>query len=235
MLGDQVFAIGNPLGIGVSVSAGIISGLNRNVERSPYDDYIQTDAAINHGNSGGPLFDMARPRRRRRYGAGLAHRRPRPGSGLAIPADSARFVLGQLMQYGWVTSRLARREACQQVTPDHRRGDGHRARPQGSVVSVGVRRAARRRRPACAIGDVILRYRRCHASATSGRCCADIVRGRRWVETVAGDGLLRDGKPQTVPVTDQRPGRARRWEASRCADDGRAAEDHRSPPTWAFR
>ena len=57
-VGDQVFAIGNPLGFGMSVSAGIISGLNRNIGDSPYDAYMQTDAAINHGSSGGPLFDM---------------------------------------------------------------------------------------------------------------------------------------------------------------------------------
>ena len=57
-IGDQVFAAGNPFGIGLSVSAGIVSGLNRDIQNSPYDDLIQTDATINHGNSGGPLFDM---------------------------------------------------------------------------------------------------------------------------------------------------------------------------------
>jgi hypothetical protein len=56
-VGDPVFVIGNALGVGISVSGGIVSGLNRNIMDSPYDDYIQTDAAINHGNSGGPLFN----------------------------------------------------------------------------------------------------------------------------------------------------------------------------------
>ena len=56
-IGDPVIAIGNPLGVGMSVSAGIVSALNRNINGSPIDDYIQTDAAINRGNSGGPLFN----------------------------------------------------------------------------------------------------------------------------------------------------------------------------------
>ena len=57
-IGDPVFAIGNALGVGISVSGGLVSALNRNLMSSPYDDYIQTDSAINHGNSGGPLVDM---------------------------------------------------------------------------------------------------------------------------------------------------------------------------------
>ena len=58
-VGDPVLAVGNPLGIGTSVSSGIISALNRNLRNSPFDDYVQTDAAINHGNSGGPLLNTA--------------------------------------------------------------------------------------------------------------------------------------------------------------------------------
>ena len=56
-VGDPVLAIGNPLGVGTSVSAGIVSALNRDINDSAYDDFIQTDAAINHGNSGGPLIN----------------------------------------------------------------------------------------------------------------------------------------------------------------------------------
>ncbi|HEX5327070.1 MAG TPA: trypsin-like peptidase domain-containing protein, partial [Acetobacteraceae bacterium] len=57
-IGDAVLAIGNPYGLGMSVSSGIISGLNRNLNQTPFDDDIQTDAAINPGNSGGPLVTM---------------------------------------------------------------------------------------------------------------------------------------------------------------------------------
>ena len=57
-VGDPVLTIGNPLGLGMSVSAGIVSALNRDIQDTPFDNYIQTDAAINHGNSGGPLVDL---------------------------------------------------------------------------------------------------------------------------------------------------------------------------------
>jgi S1-C subfamily serine protease len=58
LVADQVLAIGSPLGFGGSVTQGIVSALNRDISDSPFDDYIQTDAAINHGNSGGPLFNL---------------------------------------------------------------------------------------------------------------------------------------------------------------------------------
>ncbi len=57
-VGDWVLAVGNPFGLGGSVTAGIVSARNRNIDSGPYDNYIQTDAAINKGNSGGPLFNM---------------------------------------------------------------------------------------------------------------------------------------------------------------------------------
>ena len=57
-VGDPVLTIGNPLGLGMSVSSGIVSALNRDIQDTPFDDYIQTDSAINHGNSGGPMVDL---------------------------------------------------------------------------------------------------------------------------------------------------------------------------------
>src|SRR6476646_5493024 len=97
-IGEPVFAIGNPLGIGTSVSGGIISGLNRNVQDSPYDDYIQTDAAINHGNSGGPLVNLDGEV----VGVDSALYNPDDaggfiGIGLAISAETAKFVVHHLL------------------------------------------------------------------------------------------------------------------------------------------
>jgi serine protease Do len=115
-VGDQVFAVGNPFGIGVSISAGIVSALNRNIQNSPYDDYIQTDAAINHGNSGGPLFDL----RGKVIGVDSAIISPVLGSvgvGFALPSNSARFVVDRLRTYGWIRPSWVGMKV-QQVTPE---------------------------------------------------------------------------------------------------------------------
>ncbi len=97
--GDPVMAIGNPFGLGGSVSTGILSGRNRNIESGPYDDYLQTDAAINKGNSGGPLFNM----NGEVIGINTAILSPSGGSvgiGFAVPSSSASPVIEQLRQFG---------------------------------------------------------------------------------------------------------------------------------------
>ena len=107
-VGDAVLTIGNPLGIGMSVAAGIVSAMNRDLLDSPFDDYIQTDAALNHGNSGGPLID--------RHGevigidTALYNTDPKGGFigiGFAIAADRASQVVRLLLdpnhpQLGWL-------------------------------------------------------------------------------------------------------------------------------------
>ncbi|MEZ5844900.1 MAG: Do family serine endopeptidase [Hyphomicrobiaceae bacterium] len=98
-VGDWVMAIGNPFGLGGSVSVGIISAKQRDIQTGPYDDYLQTDAAINKGNSGGPLFDM----NGEVVGINTAIISPTGGSigiGFAVPADVAMVVIDQLRKYG---------------------------------------------------------------------------------------------------------------------------------------
>ncbi len=100
-VGDPVLAIGNPLGVGMTVTRGIVSALNRNLTESPYDDFIQTDAPINHGNSGGPLFDMNGTV----VGVNSAIISPTTGSaglGFAISSQVAEVVVKRLEEYGWV-------------------------------------------------------------------------------------------------------------------------------------
>ncbi len=102
-VGQQVMIIGNPLGYGGSVSLGIISALNRNITLSPFDDFIQTDAALNHGNSGGPLFDM----QGEVVGVNTALVTPEEnggsvGLGFALPAYCVQFVVDQLRHAGVV-------------------------------------------------------------------------------------------------------------------------------------
>ena len=98
-VGDWVMAIGNPFGLGGTVTVGIISAKQRDINTGPYDDYLQTDAAINRGNSGGPLFNMDGEV----VGVNTAIISPTGGSigiGFAIPSDTATNVIEQLRQYG---------------------------------------------------------------------------------------------------------------------------------------
>ena len=98
-VGDWVIAIGNPFGFSGSVSAGIISAFNRNINAGRYDDFIQTDAAINRGNSGGPLFNMAGDV----IGVNTAIYSPTGNSigiGFSVPANLAKRVVQQLQEFG---------------------------------------------------------------------------------------------------------------------------------------
>lgn len=100
-VGEWVVAIGNPYGLSGSVSAGIISALNRNINAGPYDSFIQTDAAINRGNSGGPLFNMDG----NVIGVNSAIISPSGGSvgvGFSIPANLAKNIISQIMENGKV-------------------------------------------------------------------------------------------------------------------------------------
>jgi serine protease Do len=109
-VGDWVIAIGNPFGLGSSVTAGIVSARNRDIAAGPYDQFIQTDAPINRGNSGGPLFDMDG----NVVGVATAIFSPTGGSvgvGFAIPSNLVRDVISQLRDYGkirrgWIGVRI---------------------------------------------------------------------------------------------------------------------------------
>ncbi len=104
-VGDQVLAIGNPLGLGGSVTRGIVSALNRDIRETPFDDFIQTDAAINHGNSGGPLFNESGEvigMNTAIYGAPEDINSGSIGLAFAMPSNDVRFVVKRLLQYGRV-------------------------------------------------------------------------------------------------------------------------------------
>ena len=99
VVGDWVMAIGNPFGLGGSVTLGIVSARNRDIQSGPYDQFIQTDAAINQGNSGGPLFDM----QGKVIGintAIIARGGSSLGIGFAVPVNLARPVITQLAEFG---------------------------------------------------------------------------------------------------------------------------------------
>ena len=97
-IGDWVIAIGNPFGLGGTVTSGIISARNRSIGLSRYEDYIQTDASINSGNSGGPLFDMNGDVIG--INTAILGRSGNVGIGFSIPSNSAKLVIDQLIKFG---------------------------------------------------------------------------------------------------------------------------------------
>jgi serine protease Do len=101
-VGDWVVAVGNPFGLGGTVTAGIVSALGRNIDEGPYDDFLQIDAPINRGNSGGPTFDL----HGQVIGINTAIYSPSGGSvgiGFAVPSNIAEHVVGELKEHGHVT------------------------------------------------------------------------------------------------------------------------------------
>jgi serine protease Do len=131
-IGEWVMAIGNPFGLGGSVSLGIVSARNRDINAGPYDDFIQTDAAINKGNSGGPLFNMKGDV----VGINTAIFSPTGGSvgiGFSVPANTARSVVDQLAKYG-ETRRGWLGVKVQSVTDDIAESMGL-DRPRGALVA----------------------------------------------------------------------------------------------------
>ncbi len=151
-VGDWVLAIGNPFGLDDTVSSGIISARGRDIHSGPYDDFLQIDASINRGNSGGPTFDLEG----RVIGINSAIYSPNGGSvgiGFAIPANLARPVVEQLKEHGrvergWLGVQI------QEVTPEIAHGFGL-VKPVGALVA-GISNGGPAARAGFAQGDVIL-------------------------------------------------------------------------------
>lgn len=131
-VGDWVMAIGNPFGLGGTVTVGIVSAKNRDINSGPYDEFIQTDAAINRGNSGGPLFNMVGEV----IGVNTAIISPSGGSigiGFSVPSDTVVNVIEQLQKYG-ETRRGWLGVLIQKVTPDIAEGFGL-TKAEGALVA----------------------------------------------------------------------------------------------------
>ncbi len=153
-IGDWVLAIGNPFGLGGTVTAGIVSARGRDIHEGPYDDFIQTDAPINRGNSGGPLFNMDG----QVIGINTAIYSPSGGSigiGFAIPANMAKMDVDQLRQFGhprrgWLGVRI------QEVTPDIAESLG--LHPSSGAMVAGVNPNGPADKAHLRNGDVILQF-----------------------------------------------------------------------------
>ncbi len=193
-IGDQVLAAGNPFGIGLSVSAGIVSGLNRDIQNSPYDDLVQTDATINHGNSGGPLFNM----KGQVVGVNSAIISPTAGSvgvGFAIPSRSAAFVIKRLQTYGWVRPAWIGVK-LQGITPDMAQALGMQ-QAEGSIIS-WVRPDGPAFKSGLLVGDVVLTFNGSKPSDERA-LLRDIAESDVGVAVTFG--IIRDGKPRDIQVT----------------------------------
>jgi len=193
-VGDWVLAIGNPFGLGHTVTAGIISAKGRELGAGPYDDFIQTDAAINPGNSGGPLFDTAG----NVVGINSAiysRSGGNQGIGFAIPINLVKSIISQLDENGKVT-RAWLGVLIQQITPEIQESLNLKSR-EGALVS-DVMKDGPAAKAGIKRGDIIVNFN------------GDVVEGQHQLPTMVAYlpvgtkvkvVVLRDGKEKTFEVT----------------------------------
>ena len=192
--GDWVIAIGNPFGLGGTVTSGIVSSVNRNTGSGAYDHYLQSDASINSGNSGGPMFDM----RGSVIGINNWIVAPSGGSvgiGFAIPSDTAKpivdkLIAGKAIERGFLGVQIQpiSDEIADSLGLAHNRGELVRGVPSGMPgEKAGIKP-----------GDIVVKVNTVPVTAdrTLSAIVSDIVPGTRIpIE------LLRQGKPLTVTAT----------------------------------
>ena len=192
-VGEWVIAVGNPFGFGGTVTAGIVSAKGRYIGAGPYDDFLQIDAAINRGNSGGPTFNM----KGRVVGVNTAIFSPTGGSvgiGFAIPARVVKKVVRQLKEKGHVVRGWLGVQ-IQAVDEEMAEGLGL-DEPHGTII-VKVTANSPAEKAGLKTGDVILEVngRKVKDPRHLAMMVADIEPG-----TVAKITILRDGKRQTLDV-----------------------------------
>jgi len=193
-LGEWVIAIGNPFSLGGTVTAGIVSARNRDINSGPYDNYIQTDAAINRGNSGGPLFNLDGEV----VGVNTAIISPSGGSigiGFAVPSKTVVAVVDQLRQFkevrrGWLGVRI------QQVTDEI--AESLSVKPARGALVAGVDDKGPAKPAGIEPGDVVVRFdgKDIKEMKDLPRAVADSPVGKA-VDVV----IIRKGKEETRKVT----------------------------------
>jgi serine protease Do len=194
-VGDPVVAIGNPLGLGGTVTAGIVSALNRDIRDTVYDDYIQTDAAINHGNSGGPLVNA----RGEVIGVNTAIFSPTKdggsiGLGFSMPSNDVKFIVDRLRRFGRVRPGYIG-VRVQQVTPQIAEALGL-AKAEGAIVA-GMGEGGMADASGLIEGDIITKV-----GATETHDVRAVMRavGRSPVGSKVDLEVWRDGAVKTIPI-----------------------------------
>ncbi|MCC8939669.1 Do family serine endopeptidase [Bradyrhizobium sp. Arg68] len=193
-LGEWVIAIGNPFSLGGSVTAGIVSAKNRDISQGPYDSYIQTDASINRGNSGGPLFNLDGEV----VGVNTLIISPTGGSiglGFAVPSKTVAGVVDQLQKFGelrrgWLGVRI------QQVTDEI--ADSLNIKPARGALVAGVDDKGPAKPAGIEPGDVVVKFdgKDVKDPKDLSRIVADTTVGKE-VEVV----VIRKGNEETRKVT----------------------------------
>jgi serine protease Do len=192
-VGDAVFAVGSPFGLGSTVTSGIVSARGREIGAGPYDDFLQVDAAINSGNSGGPLFDASG----RVIGVNTAIFSPSGGNvgiGFAIPAAMARQVAQQIVENGHVArGRIG--VALQAITPDIARAIDAPDTKGALIAQVDPSGSAAQ--SALQQGDIVRRFD--GKTIDAPRDLARLVAAAKAGTTVKAT-VLRDGKPREIDL-----------------------------------
>jgi len=192
-IGDWVIAVGNPFGLGGTVTAGIVSARGRDIGAGPYDDFIQIDAAVNRGNSGGPTFDVEGDV----IGVNTAIVSPSGGSvgiAFAIPAETVKAVVAQLKDRGKVTRGWIGVQ-IQEVTPDLAEDLGLKV-PRGALVAE-PQTGAPAAKAGIESGDVIVSIngKEAHDSREVARIISGLPPG-----TSATIGVIRKGQETSFNV-----------------------------------
>jgi serine protease Do len=189
-VGEWVMAIGNPFGLNQTVTSGIVSAKGRVIGSGPYDDFIQTDASINMGNSGGPLFDSTG----KVIGINTAIVAGGQGIGFAIPINMAKEVLPQLEKSGKVT-RGWLGVAVQQMTPELSKSFGVQGE-KGALVSEVIKDSPADK-AGIKIGDIITEFdgKTVHEMHNISRYVAATPVGKKVKVKI-----LRNGKPLEITV-----------------------------------
>ncbi len=228
-VGDWAIAIGNPFGLGGTVTAGIVSALHRNIGSGQYDRYIQTDASINQGNSGGPLFDLDG----NVIGINTAIFSPTGGNvglGFSIPAELARPVIEQLRATGTV-KRGYLGVAIQPLSTDIAAGLGL-PKDKGEIVA-SVEAAGPAARAGIKQGDVIVRIN--NSDVTFDNTLSFVV-ANTPIGSIVPIELVRDGTRRTVSATiSQRPAESIVQARAGITPDADDSTDAKAPGTEAAR
>jgi serine protease Do len=189
-VGDWVMAVGNPFGLGQTVTTGIISAKGRIIGAGPYDDFLQTDAAINPGNSGGPLCNM----KGEVIGINTAIIAQGQGIGFAIPINMAKDLLPQLKKgkviRGWLGVTI------QDITPDLAKSFGFKS-SKGALVS-SVAKGSPAENAGLLRGDVILRF---NGKEIENTHILSQLAAATAPNTPVKIDILRNGKSETITLT----------------------------------